>query len=275
MSQKLLLFFFVATTIFSSCVQSRYIYSAAPPNNPFFKQKGDSKLAAYYSEAAGMNLYNKYAHGLDLQAAYAITDHFALAGGWLNRHEKDELSYGNLFESSVITYKRNLVDFGGGYFVALNKRKTFTVNLYTGFSTGKFSFDDIGLKDDQNYSRFHSSDISRFYFQPSVNFSPGKIVQIALVFKSSYLKYKNIQTSYTAEELQSLRLYNLGNNTRRIVEWGWDFQFEHPKVPWVKLEVISSFVSRPVNSIWDVRTSNSSAGLNFDLSKIKKKKKED
>jgi hypothetical protein len=274
MSKRFLLFLFVATTIFSSCVQSRYIYSAAPPNNPFFKEKNDSKLAAYYSEATGMNLYNKYAHGLDVQGAYAITDHFAVTAGLLNRREKDELNYGNLFDSSVVTYKRNLVDFGGGYFVALNKKKTITFNLYTGFSTGKFSFDDFGLKDHQNYSRYHSSVISRFYFQPSINFYPGKVVQIALVLKSSYLKYKNIGTSYTIEELQSLRLYNLGNNTRNIFEWGWDFQLEHPKVPWVKLEVIASFVTRPVNSVWDVRTSNSSAGLNFDLSKIKKKDKQ-
>jgi len=274
MSKKLLLFSLAATTIFSSCVQSRYIYSAAPPNNPFFKEKGDSKLAAYYSEATGINLYNKYAHGIDVQAAYAISDHFAVTAGLLNRHEKDDLAYGNLFDSSVVTYKRNLFDLGAGYFVALNKRKTITFNLYTGFSTGKFSFDDFGLKDNRNYSRFHSSDISRFYFQPSLNFSPGKVVQIALVLKSSYLKYKNIETNYTTEELQSLRLYNLGNNTRNIFEWGWDFQFQHPDVPWVKLEVITSFVYRPINSFWDVRTANSSIGLNFDLSKTKKKNKD-
>jgi len=39
----------IVMAFFFSCNTPRYIYSPSPPNNPYFKEKGDSKLAAYYS----------------------------------------------------------------------------------------------------------------------------------------------------------------------------------------------------------------------------------
>ena len=180
----------------SSCSTYRYIYSASPANNPYFTKKGESKLTGYYSGAGNSSRLEK-ADGFDLHAAYAIGDHWAVTTGYFNRRERDTYNYSRNntpFDSSVINYKRNLFDIGAGYFLTLNPKKTITFNLYGGMATGKFSFEDNGTNNGANYNRFHSSDISKWYFQPSINFMPGKYFRICGYFKNvicSLWEYQN------------------------------------------------------------------------------------
>ncbi len=85
MRNKFLLSAFIV--IFTSCNTYRYIYSASPANTPYFKEKGESKITAYYSTAGGNSITKEYAHGFDLQGAYAFGDHWALTVGYFNRKE--------------------------------------------------------------------------------------------------------------------------------------------------------------------------------------------
>ena len=96
------------------------------------------------------------------------------------------------FESSEVRYKRNLFDVGGGYFVSLNKRKTITFNFYGGFSWGRFSFVDDG-KDSSGagYHRYHNNGITRWFFQPSWNFMPGKYIRFSSATRFSAVHYVN------------------------------------------------------------------------------------
>src|SRR5664279_417084 len=109
MGNKTFFIVLIISTCFTSCNTYRYIYSVSPPNNPYFTEKGESKLTAYYSSAGNDRLTKEYAHGVDLQGAYAISNHWAITTGYFNRREKDNYfgSY-NLFDSSVVRYKRNL-----------------------------------------------------------------------------------------------------------------------------------------------------------------------
>src|SRR6188474_2639221 len=118
MKHKCFITFSLLCIIMISCRTPRFIYSPAPPNNPYFREKGESKIAAYYSTAADENdLQQEYNDGLDLQAAYAVSDHFALTADYFKRNEKDVFKdYDrSLFDSSVIRYDRNLTNFGAGY----------------------------------------------------------------------------------------------------------------------------------------------------------------
>ena len=205
MRNRFFLYSILLITTFCSCHTNRYIYFASPPNNPYFTKKGESKVAAYYSSSNSNSLTKEFADGFDLQGAYALSNHLALAVSYFNRKEKDVygVGYNDPFDSSIVRYKRNLIDVGTGYFIALNKKKTITFNFYGGLSLGKFSIDDNGLdKNLISYNRFHSSHITRWFFQPSINFMPGKYVRFSFTLKSSYVLYGKVKTNYTSEELQ-------------------------------------------------------------------------
>ena len=271
------IFFSCAVTVLvlSSCTSRRYIYSASPPNNPYFSKKGQSQVTALYSSSGANHdaSTNGYAHGYDLQGAYSIADHWALTAGYFNRDEKNSYnyySYNSPFDSSVVTYKRNLIGFGAGYFFPLDNQKDIFLNVYGGIGFGKFSFDDKGRISGANYSRYHNSNITKWYFQPAVNFSTGDYFRAAVILGSSFVHYGNIQTSYTSTELQNFSLDRISNRTLYFFEPGVNFQFGIPQFPWVKFDLTVNAVSYNSNDILGVRSGNTSVGLTFDLSGSKK-----
>jgi hypothetical protein len=273
---RLLLMLFITFSL-TSCSTYRYIYTASPANNPVFTQKGESKISGYYSTSSGDNSNNSYAHGFDMQGAYAVANNWAITASYLNRKEKD--IYGeayNIFDNSLVNYKRNLFEFGGGYFIPANKAKTITVNMYGGYGTGKFSFTDDGLTSDSaTYSRYHQSNISKWYIQPAINFLPGTYFRIAFAMKFSFVKYHNIETNYSPDELEYFSLQNLGKRSHNFTEPSLSFQLGIPKIPWVKIDAVFSGVNnrRILNIGGDIRTFNFSIGLNMNLSGIHQKKK--
>lgn len=274
-----LLFTVIIIGLFSCNTNYRYIYTASPANNPYFIQKGESNLTANYSSANNIRPVNKYAAGIDLQAAYALSDHWAITTSYYNRREKDEFSslQTGPFENSTVRYKRNLFDIGGGYFVVLNKRKTITFNSYGGISLGKFSFMDDGIDSSgADYSRYHHNAIRKWYFQPSFNFMPGEYIRFSYATKFSFVHYGNIQTSYTPEELKYLYLNKVDHETLPFIEPSLNVQFGLPKIPWINLDAGISWTFNPTNIFIlgggvKVRGFNSSIGLNFDFSKLKRK----
>lgn len=271
MRNQLLLSSVIVISVLSSCTTYRYIYSASPPNNPYFITKGESKATAYYSSGGNNNrATGDNASGCDLQGAYAIGNHWALTTGYFNRRERDVYNFGSSNESSTINYKRNLFDLGSGYFVALDKNKEFTFNLYGGIALGKFSFID----NKTYYSRFHSSSITKWYFQPSVNFMPTQNFRLSFGTKFSFVHYGDIQTSYTPDEIQSLSLNLIANRTIPFIEPAFNIQFGIRKYPWIKLDYTISGTSHPFRSEnvqLDSRTSNVSIGLSVDFSKMRQK----
>src|SRR5205085_216186 len=107
----------------ASCYSPRYVYSPSAQNIPLLNKKNDYKLAGYYSGGSGLVKYNNnYARGIDLQTAYAFSDHF---GVMLNEYLRWEKNGGNndfyIPDNSTIKYKRSLTELGVGYFVNLNR----------------------------------------------------------------------------------------------------------------------------------------------------------
>jgi hypothetical protein len=272
---KLLPVIIITISLFS-CKTNRYIYTASAPNSPAFTDKGDSKVAAYYSSSPNTVLSTNYAEGFAVQAAYAITNHWAVTSSYFHQNEQDVFNYyssaNEPFDSSVVNYKRNLFDIGGGYFINLNDKKTITFNFFGGVSMGKFSFTDNGLDGGgANYNRFHASNITQWYLQPSISFLPTEAVRFGIIIKPVFVHYGNIKTSYITDELDYFNLANLNNKTKGFLQFSSNMQLCIPKYSWVKLDMIFSSISN--NSALyqqNVRRTNVSIGLNFDLSKLKK-----
>ena len=202
----------------NACRTRRYVYAPSPPNNPYFKEKGDSKISAYYSVGGndGSNS-GKQNHGFDIQAAYAVTNHWALTFDHFSRKEKDiydfyKYSRYNIFDSSVVNYQRSITGFGGGYFIGLNERKKITFNIYGGAGFGKFNINDKGTDDSSAvYTRFHKTNVVKWYIQPGFNFMPGKYFWFSITTRFVFTRYSGITTSYSQQELEGLHLTNLEN----------------------------------------------------------------
>ncbi len=273
---------FFTIIVFASCSSTyRYIYSASPANSPYFKEKGESKLAAYYSAGDGEdnNQPGNYIHGIDLQGAYAISNHWAITAGYFNRRERDVYDYSDLYNASIVKYKRNLFDIGAGYFLPLNNQKTLTANLYGGWATGKFYFED-----NAGSNHYYENGINKWFIQPSINFMPGNSVRLSLAGKVSFVHYGKTRTTYKDDELAYFSLQTLENRMLTFFEPSFNFQFGLPKLPWIKLEMVFSSASKNKveehlisneqveDSRLRVRGSNASLGLSFDFSKMKKKK---
>ncbi len=276
MTQNCLLFVWISAVCCCSCNSPRFIYSPSPPNDPYFKERGDSKLAAYYSSGGDDN--EKTGHknnGYDLQAAYAISDHWALTAGFFARKEKDiytSVRY-NFFDSSILDYKRHITDLGGGYFIPLNRGKTVLFNIYGGLGFGKFSFTDYGIdKSGLSYERFHNSGITKWFIQPSINSIVGDYFRASFILKFSFVRYGNISTSYTNEELRYFFLDKIKNNTISYFEPTFNMQFGIPPVDWIKVDGGFTFSSDPYEDLTKIqaRSFNASIGLCFDFFKMKK-----
>jgi hypothetical protein len=279
MRKKILTALVIVVAIFCSCNTPRYIYSPSPPNNPYFKEKGESKLTAYYSggvargSSSAMKPINR---GSDIQAAYAISNQWALTAAYFNRKERDSYRPGgnNYFDSSIVHYKRHITDFGGGYFVPLDRKQSVFFTVYGGLGFGKFSFTDNGVdKAAVSYSRFHNSAITKWFVQPSFSSFVGNYFRASFIGKLSFVHYGNIFTSYTNDELQYYWLDKINGKTFAFIEPTFNLQFGIPTVDWVKVDGGFTFSSDPFDNISriEARSFNASIGLCFDFFKLKKK----
>lgn len=268
--------FLIIIFISSSCNTYRYIYAPATPNIPFFTEKGDSKAAAYYAGAGGDGNVASKADGLDLLGAYGITNHWMLTTSYFYRNEMD-IDYNSQSGDQNIYYKRNIIELGGGYFTALNEKKSATINLLAGAGTGKFTINERGTDPGSLYNRFYNVKVFKYYLQPSINFRPTKNFSFAFYLKPTFVRYGKYDTDYTSDEFKEYGFQAIYNRTLSFFELGYDIKFTIPGLPWLSIETTASGISR--NYIYDSplipRSGNAAIGLNVNFSKMGKKKKDE
>lgn len=265
----------LSVIFFYSCTAPRFVHTPTALNNPFFSERNDSKLAAYISGGShsgdGQPASNRVT-GADFMGAYAISNHFALTGSLHTRNERNfYLPYRTgPFDSSFVSYKRNGWEAGLGYFKSLNKSKTITSNFYIGIGNGTYKIIDTGYIDTQKYSRAHTANPFKIYFQPSINFI-FPAVRISTVCRVNVLKYRQVITDYTSDELVYFHLDGLNNKTLVFPEMGINLEFRLPQWPWVAIEGQVS-VNFNDDNYYRARTLNASAGMVIEPYKLIVKK---
>jgi hypothetical protein len=271
MKRNHLLTALVITVVFMSCRTPEYfIYSPSPPVNPFFKEKGDSKLSAYISGSSGSKI-----PGADLQAGYAITNHVAITGAFYSRKERDK--YYNESDDSVINnYRRRMGEVGIGYFTTINRRKNATFNVYGGYGWGRFLLNERGGNGQVSvYTRMHESNVKKLYLQPSVHFMPGKVFRAGLVTRFSFVNYDHITTNFSNDELNDRTLNQFPGKTYLFIEPTVNFQFVFPP-RWLTLDMgltlCPTYDDVYEGSDLRHRTLSASMGITLDLGKINSKK---
>lgn len=271
----------VIMLLFSSCYNSvgRYAYSPSPANIIYFKEKGDSKVSATISSGPNDGFSvpkDRFNHGYEIQTAYALSNHWFVGASYFNRREKESAGpsngggYYNIFDTSTINYKRNLVDAGGGFFVPFSDRKMSNFSMYGTLGFGKFSIMDVGFDNGLSYTRMYQNNFTTYGLQASFNLMPTDYVQASFAFKYSWVRYRNTITTYNSIELEEFGLDRVGDNTFRFFEPTINVQLGLPEVPWMKLDLSVTLCGD--EEYITKRKSNASIGLSFDISKLKKSK---
>ncbi len=271
----------VIMLLFSSCYNSvgRYAYSPSPANITYFKEKGDSKVSATISSGPNDGFSvpkERYNRGYDIQAAYALSNHWFVGASYYNRREKesagpsDGFSYRNIYDTSTISYKRHLTEFGGGFFVPFDSRSIGTFSIYGTLGFGKYSLTDVGFDNALPYTRMYQNAFTKYGLQASFNYMPTDYVRASFALKYAIVRYGNATTTYNSNELFEFDLDRVGNNTFRFLEPTFNVQLGLPQYKWVKLDLAVTICSD--QEYVTKRKSNASIGLCFDISKLKKSK---
>lgn len=269
-------FFFALAFYLTSCYTPRYVYSPSAHNVPAFTKKGDTKLAVNYSLNAADNTVKDSipikakARGYDVQAAYAVTNNWAIQLNQFHRTERNTGDFNAGYRDSVvINYTRNLTEIGVGYFHALNENKRSFFQVYGGVGFGKSSFTDNGRDYNNGYrTRFHSMKVTKIFIQPSFTVRSKGNFAATLSSRHSFIYFKNINTNYSAAELDNYKLDSLSYSPRVFWEPAMLYNFGFKKLKGVQFEFQTGFAFLISRKFVDARTFNFSAGLLFDLPKI-------
>ncbi|MFZ1530060.1 MAG: hypothetical protein WAT19_15000 [Ferruginibacter sp.] len=261
-----------------SCYTPRYVYSPSAQNVPLLTKKNDSKIAFNYStnllgtkEVSGHKTKQK-ALGYDIQAAWAVSKNWAVQSNYYKRKELNDGSF--LFsggDSTVINYRRSLLEGGIGYYTRINKESNKFFQVFAGLGSGKFSFTDGGRYADSTlYRNFFSSRVTKFYIQPAFIYSKNGIFNSAFSSRFSFLNFHGIRTDYSSNDLENYKLDGLSGRT--VVFWEPVFvnSYGFKKIPGLLLEWQAGFSFLMSRRFVDARSINFSAGLLADLGKILK-----
>lgn len=266
----------------ASCYSPRYVYSPAAHNLPLLTKKNDSKIAVDYStnlmstrEVNGRKTKQR-AFGYDIQTAWAVSQNWAIQASYYKRKELNDGSF--LFsggDSTVINYRRSLLEAGIGYYVKINNESNKFFQVFAGLGSGKFSFTDGGKYADSTlYNNFFSSRVTKFYIQPAFIYSKIGIFNSAFSSRFSFLHFQSVRTNYTNNDLENYKLDGLSGRT--VVFWEPAFvnSYGFRKIPGFLLEWQAGFSFLMSRRFVDARSINFSAGLVVDLGKMLKKSKE-
>lgn len=239
--QPLLLLFFLSLMAVS-CSVPRYIYAPSIPVTPFFEEKGEASLSGNYATPGQGDSQKSTGNGFDLQGAYAVTSKLAITANFSQRREKEAYSYiqdgrYDIFDSSVIKYRRQIFEAGIGYVVPVDRLKTIYLGFFAGVGAGKFTILDQGLDNNSSgYSRMYENRLLKWYFQPVLNAHAGKYFRFSLATRFSFVRYGSPQTSYTEEELRYYDFDRIRKKTLFISEPSMGIQFIIPDLEWLRLD---------------------------------------
>jgi hypothetical protein len=284
-----ILAFTVVILLLTSCRverAARYIYSTTPANVNNFTKKGESKLnATYFGDGKSEN------GGVQMQAAYAFSNHWAAMASYTNKWERQAERYDttrfyrerlfsgsiietNVFDSSVIMYKRLNYELGLGYFYHIGNSNKTIFYVYGGLGFGKQTMTDNGL--DSNsiaYSRYYSGNITNYFLQFGYNLRASDNFCFSIGNKLTTSFFKQTSITYSKQEAEYFYLDKVDNNSLFIWEPYLNVQFGLPKYQWVKLDM--QMLLSGSNLGYNYPKANNvsmSIGLSFDISKMKKLK---
>ncbi len=264
---------FLIAWCFCSCYSPRYVYSPATQNIPSLNKKNDLEVSAFY--AGSFNLFKErgnYDHGFDIQAAWAVTNNFAIM---VNESARWEKNGGNEsffpYDSSFLSYKRNSTEIGVGYFTPGEKNMKMQFQVFGGAAFGSSKIFDDFTSNNIRVNKYHYSKVTKIFLQPALIYSPFKNFSTALSSRFSEIIFSSIRTNYTATELNNYILDSLSVSPVFFWEPAVAYTFSLKKVP-LSFQLQGSITVLLNHRFIEHRNTNIGLGVKYNLVKSKIKK---
>lgn len=232
----------------ASCIPiNRYVYRANPINLPGQLEKGESRV----SVAAGGNAVLGPPAGLggvDVQAAYAVSDRITLLGGFSNRsgNQSGANDYPPLFsprprdtnDESYLHYRNNTWEVGLAYNFRFNRHVG--LSLAAGGGGGSYNIYDHGAYHDTLYSAYWHSRLTQWFIQPAMVFKARRVVEIGVGLRLSASSFSPPRTDYTVDQQAAFTLDGLKGNAFFMIQPFWWMNIR-PHLPWLQVHMELSF----------------------------------
>jgi hypothetical protein len=261
------LFLFIAAS-FSSCYSPRYVYSPSTQNIPLLQRKNDLEFSGFY--AGSINSFKEKGNsnqGFDIHAAWAFGDHLAAILGESYRWEKNggnDSFFPN--DSSLLSYKRNFIELGVGYFTSMKDNQKMQFQLFGGTAFGSSDIADDYVSNNIHTDKYHNSRITKIFIQPAIIYSPFKNFSGALSSRITEIIFTHIHTNYSPTELDNYILDSLTVSPVFFWEPAVSYTFGFKKIP-LKLRLQGSISILLNHRFVEHRTGNVGIGIIADLPK--------
>ena len=180
------------------CISSCSVYTPNVLNTPMLREKGDASISAHLG------------NGANLQASYALSNNIGLLTNFMAVNSEVDVDNGDNRKG-----KGSLYEIGLGYFSA-RPEKSGIFELYGGVGLGKVDIDKT-IFNANNQVRTFEANATRFFIQPSIG-SAGKIFEIALSSRFAFLKYNNVKTTYTIDDLEADNFVDIDDRSWMFIE---------------------------------------------------------
>jgi len=267
------IFFSILSFSINSCYTPRYVYSPSAQNIPLIHKKNDLEFSGFYS--ASLNRFKgkgDYNRGFDLQSAWAISNHFAVmlneSAQWEKNGTNDTYYFG---DTSRLSYRRNFVEIGLGYFSATRHSPKMQVQVFGGAAFGISDITDRYLSNNVEADKYHNSNVTKIFLQPALLYSPLKNFSAAFSSRFTAVIFTHIHTNYTAEELDNYLLDSLTVSPVFFWEPAVSYAFGFKKFP-VKFRVQGSLSVLINHRFIEHRSTNFGLGIFADFYKKNKSK---
>jgi hypothetical protein len=263
----------ISVLLLSACKAPRYIYSPALPDQAFLEKKGDSKLAGYYAGGVSSTGASRSALGYEVQAAYAVTNHWAVLLGHGARREHDFYSKFSGFDDyyyleSDVRYKRRMTDIGLGYFTSVGADRLVYLGINGGVGFGNMTMVEQGKAlDSSDFSRSYESRLNRLFFTPFINLHTSDNFKLSLSGRFSFVRFREEKNDYLQSEIDYLELATVKNKTQAYWEPALQAQYVFRQAPYLRLEAGFQFCTDKSYALQS-RSITGFLGLSFDLTKI-------
>ena len=272
-SSYVIVFFLILSLANFSCYAPRYVFTPSTQNIPLLHKKGDLEFAAY--NGGSINTFNgkgNYNRGFDLQGAWAVSNHVAAMVNETGRKENnmDNDSY-YAGDTSALSYKSHFTEVGVGYFTPARDNKKMQLQIFGGAAFGSSDIVDEYSSGSVQAVKYHNSSVTKIFLQPAVVYNPVKNFSAALTSRFTEVIFRNINTNYTAAELNNYLLDQLTISPVFFWEPAMSYTFGFKKIPF-QLKMQGSISILLNHRFVEHRTGNVAFGIVANVGKKEKKK---
>jgi len=266
---KIIIFIFLSS-ICCGCYSPRYIYSPPTQNIPLLSKKNDVELSAFY--AGAINAFKEkgsYIRGFDIHTAWAISNHFAVM---INESVRWEKNGGNdsffQSDSSSLSYKRNFIEAGAGYFTSVVNNKKMQFQVFGGAAAGSSKIFDDFISNNIHLSKHHYSRVTKIFIQPALVYIPFKKLSTAFSSRFTAVLFSDIRTNYTPSELNNYILDSISVSPVFFWEPAVSYTFSFKNFP-VKFQLQGSLTVLLNHRFVEHRNTNLGIGVTYNFLKAK------